>query len=153
MKKKLYILSGIYFCFYIVSIIQDHQVNVLQLDTTWNVLEKYFTSFPTATIQNVSLPPGFQFGLTEDTSIYLNFFLKFEETLGLRIQDYINMVQSDQSTYFISAVEDLGMNHICCLRQLIVCLKKTKFRKQIGNLISCTYFKDFDDLKRQYNNS
>ena len=153
MKKKLYILSGIYFCFYIVSIIQDHQVNVLQLDTTWNVLEKYVTSFPTAIIQNVGLPLGFQFGLTEDTSIYLNFFLKFEETLGLRIQDYINMVQSDQSTYFISAVEDLGMNHICCLRQLIVCLKKTKFRKQIGNLISCTYFKDFDDLKRQYNNS
>lgn len=152
-NKKHFILSGTYFCPYIVSIIQDHQVNGLQLDTTWSVLEKYVTSCPTVIIKNVGIPLGFQFGLTEDTSIYLDFFKKFEETLGLRIQDYINTVQSDQGTSLLSAVEDLGMHHICCLRHLLVRLKKTKFSSQIGNLISCTCSKDFEDLKGQYNNS
>ena len=34
--KKYFILSGTYFCPSIVSIIQDHHVNGMQLDTTWN---------------------------------------------------------------------------------------------------------------------
>ena len=48
--KKYFILSCTYFCPSIVSIIQDHNVNGLQLDTTWNVLEKYVTSSPTVIV-------------------------------------------------------------------------------------------------------
>lgn len=42
----------------------------------------------------------------------LIFFEKFEEKFGFRINDCITIAQSDQGGSLISAISDLGMDHI-----------------------------------------
>lgn len=150
-SETYYILGGTYFSPYIYNLVQDSHVNGIQLDTTWSILQQYVTSIPTIIISGVGIPIGFQFGLVEDIPIYINFFEKFEETFGFKINDYITIAQSDQGGPLISAVSDLGMDHIFCLRQVLVSLKTSKFSSQIGKLVSAVSEKDLNDLMSQYN--
>ena len=45
------------------------------------------------------------------------------------------------------------MNHLCCLRHLLVSLGRGKFSSQVGNLVSAASEKDFNSLKQIYQDS
>ncbi|KAK8888504.1 hypothetical protein M9Y10_039583 [Tritrichomonas musculus] len=148
-----YILGGTYFSAFASDIIKNPNVQGLMLDTTWSVFNKYVTSFPTAICSNVGLPVGFQFGLTEDKKIYTDFFNNFKNSQGFPIEEYIRIIESDQGKSLIAAVEELGLHHLSCLRHFLVSLKRRKYSYQIGNLVSATCLKDFNNLRKIYRNS
>ena len=131
-KQQLYILSATYLSPYVQNLVRDNKINGIQLDTTWPILKNYVTSIPTLICQNVGISIAFQIGLHEDTSIYTDFFENFENCFGFRINDYINIAQSDQGRSLSAAIGERGMQHICCLRHMLVSLGKTKFSSQIG---------------------
>ena len=123
------------------------------LDTTWTILNHYVTSLPTVIVHNVGIPIGFSFSLTEDSDIYNEFFYHFKNVYGYNIPDFISVVESDQGKALKKAVEDQNIQHLCCLRHLLVSLGTSKFSEQIGNLVSCTSNIDYQELKRLYENS
>ncbi len=72
--KKHYILNGTYLAPFASKLVMCKYANGMNLDTTWTVLSKYVTSLPTIIVQNVGIPIGMSFGLTEDNLIYNDFF-------------------------------------------------------------------------------
>ena len=72
--KKHYILNGTYLAPFASKLVMSKYANGMNLDTTWTVLSKYVTSLPTIIVQNVGIPIGMSFGLTEDNLIYNDFF-------------------------------------------------------------------------------
>ena len=123
------------------------------LDTTWSVLKNYVVSIPTVIIRNVGLPIGFSFSLVEDFEIYDDFFKVFMDVFGYPISSFIKIIESDQGSALQSAVKEQGMNHLCCLRHLLVSLGRGKFSSQVGNLLSAASEKDFNSLKQIYQDS
>lgn len=57
---------------------------------------------------------------------------------------------SDQGSPLKKAIKELGLDHIFCLRHLLVSLKKTRFAQQIGNLVSAINECDFNELNELY---
>ena len=86
----------------------------------------------------------------EDSAKYENFFSIFQIAFGFPIQDYISVAISDQESPLKKAINDLGLQHIFCLRHLLVSLKKNPFSQQIGSLISAVNEYDFDELNPLY---
>lgn len=111
---KYYILNGTYFAPFASQLVMNIEVNGIMLDTTWSI--------PIIIIQNVGIPIGMSFGLTEDASIYNEFFFHFHNIYGYEIPDFVDVVESDQGKALIKAVHDQGMRHICYLRHLLVSL-------------------------------
>lgn len=148
--KKYFILGGTFISPWAPSLIQGGKASGIILDTTWNLLQHYVCSLPSLVVFNVGIPIGFTFSLVEDASIYKDFFAIFENSFGFRINDYINVAISDQGVPLKSAIIDLNMHHLFCLRHVMVNLKKTPFSEQIGNLISATCKYDFDSLVDLY---
>lgn len=152
-NNKYYILRGTYISPYALSLIQNVHVAGIMLDTTWTVLNHYVTSFPTVIINNVWIPLGLSFSLTEDSEIYNQFFYRFENSYGYRIRDFIQVAESDQGKALKKSEEDQQMKHLCCLRHLLVSLKNTKFSEQVDNLVSAISNTDYLVLKNQYEES
>ena len=151
--KKYYILKGVYFTPFANNLVKDNLVQGMMLDTTWNLLSNYVVSIPTVIICNVGIPIGFSFSLVEDFDIYNDFFKIFSDVFGYPIPAYIKMIESDQGRALQEAVKNQGMEHICCLRHLLVSLGKGKFASQVGNLVSATCEKDYNSLKKTYEDS
>lgn len=111
------------------------------------------SSIPTLIIQNVGIPIGMSFGLTEDASIYNEFFFHFHNVYGFEISDFVDFVESDQGKALISAAHRQGMSHICCLRHLLVSLGKKKYSSQVGTLVTATTDDEYQKLKALYSES
>ena len=71
---KYYILNGTNIAPFASQLVLNTETTGLLLDTTWKILNNYVSSIPTVIIQNVGLPLGMSFGLTEDANIYNEFF-------------------------------------------------------------------------------
>lgn len=94
-KKKLdtfkikddiyYILGGTYISPFACSLVENKIVDGMMLDTTFSIIQNYYTSIPTLVIQNAGVPIGFTFGLTENEKIYSEFFKRFENLFGFKI--------------------------------------------------------------------
>lgn len=162
-KKKLdtfkikddiyYILGGTYISPFACSLVENKLVNGMMLDTTFSIIQNYYTSIPTLVIQNAGIPIGFTFGLTENEKIYSEFFKRFENIFGFKIPCYIHVIESDQGTALCTFIEKQGVKHLSCLRHLIVSLKTTRFSEQISNLVQASCQKDFDELVDLYSSS
>ena len=148
--KDYFITGGTYITPWASSLLRGKTASGIILDTTWNLLQHYVCSIPTLAIQNVGLPIGFTFSLVEDAAIYKDFFSIFQNAFGFPIQEYISVAMSDQGSPLKSAIKDLGLEHIFCLRHLLVSLKKTSFSQQIGNLVSAPNEYDFNELIMLY---
>lgn len=105
-----------------------HNINVagLMLDTTWTIINHYVTLITTVVIHNIGIPLGLSFSQAENAEIYSH---------------TNSWVWSRQS--FKKTVSDQNMQHICCLKHLLVSLGKTKFSEQVGNLVSSVSNADF----------
>lgn len=75
--KTFFIFGRCYLFSLIEDIIKDPCVNGILLNTTWHVLTNDMTSIPTLSFQNVGFSVEFQFGLSEDETIYSDFFTHF----------------------------------------------------------------------------
>lgn len=150
---KYYILKRIYYSPFAYHLVKNSLVQGMMLDTTWSVLKNYVVSIPTVIIRNVGLPIGFSFSLVEDFEIYDDFFKVFMDVFGYPISSFIKTIESDQGSALQSAVKEQGMNHLCCLRHLLVSLGRGKFSSQMGNLVSAASEKDFNSLKQIYQDS
>lgn len=148
--KEYFITGGTYITPWASSLLRGGAASGTILDTTWNLLQRYVCSIPSLAIQNVGLPIGFTFSLVEDSAIYKDFFNIFQNAFGFPIQNFISVAMSDQGSPLKSAIKDLGLEHIFCLRHLLVSLKKTPFSQQIGNLVSSTNEYDFNELCELY---
>ena len=116
--KDYFITGGTYITPFASSMLQGGTASGIMLDTTWNLLQHYVCSIPTLAIYNVGLSIGFTFSLVEDSAIYENFFSIFQNAFGFPIQDYISVAISDQGSPLKKAINDLGLQHIFCLRHL-----------------------------------
>ena len=144
---KYYILNGTYIAPFASQLVMNIEVNGIMLDTTSSILSRYLSSIPTIIIQNVGIPIGMSFGLTEDASIYNEFFFHFHNIYGYEIPDFVDVVESDQGKALIKAVHDQGMRHICYLRHLLVSLGWKTYSNQVGNLITATTDDEYQRLK------
>ena len=151
--KKYYILGATYISPYACCLIENKMVNGLMLDTTWHAIQNYVLSIPTAIIRNVGMPLGFTFALTENESIYDDFFKRFENIFGFRISSLIKVCESDQGTALKASIEKHRMKHLSCLRHLIVSLKTSIFSEQISNLVRAECEADFEELQNVYSES
>ena len=149
-EKTFFILGGSYFSPFIEDIVKDPRVNGILLDTTWHALRNYVTSIPTLSIQNVGVPIGFQFGLSEDETIYSDFFTNFENVYGFKLPSYIHIAESDQGPALKTSIDSQGMQQILCLRHFLVSLGTGPYSAQVGKLVSCTCSKDYKELKAVY---
>ena len=152
-EKRYFILKGIYFTPFCCELVKNTLVQGMMLDTTWSVLKNYVVSIPTVIIRNVGLPIGFSFSLVEDFSIYDDFFKVFADVYGYPIPAFIRTIESDQGSALQSAVKEQGMNHLSCLRHKLVSLGRGKFSSQVGNLLSAACEKDYNSLKKIYEES
>ena len=121
----------------------------MMLDTTFSVLQNYYTSIPTLIIANTGMPIGF----TENEKIYNDFFKRFENLFGFKIPSFVHVIESDEGSALLSTIEKQGSKHLCCLRHLIVNLGTTKFSDQVKRLVSAISDKDLETLKETYSNS
>ncbi|KAK8882561.1 hypothetical protein M9Y10_045203 [Tritrichomonas musculus] len=151
--QKYYILKGTYISPLACNLIRSINTAGIMLDTTWTVLNHYVTSLPTVVIGNVGIPIGISFSLAEDSDIYNDFFYYFKNSYGYNITDFISVVESDQGKALKKAVMEQNMQHLCCLRHLLVSLGTSKYSQQIGNLVSSTSNYDFQELKKLYESS
>ena len=129
-------MSGTYISLYAFSLIQNINVAGIMLDTTWTIINHYFASIPTAVIHNANIPIGFSFSLVENSEIYDQFF-PFWKCFGYSIKDFIQTAESDQGKALKKSVSNQSMQHICCLRHLLVSFGKTKFSEQVDFSIFC----------------
>ena len=147
-SKSYYVMSGTFLNPYASSIVRETRAAGLLLDTTWKLMQHYVVSIPTVVINNVGLPLGFSFGLIEDSEIFNSFFNYFEKNYNFKITNYLNVCESDQGTGLRKAVKEQGMTHLKYLRHMLVNIGKKRFSEQIGNLISVSSNKDFEELKK-----
>ena len=148
--ETFYILAGTYIAPFASSIVENPLINGMMLDTTFSTIQNYYVSIPTIIIQNTGIPIGFSFALTESEKIYNDFFERYENIFGYKLAAYVHVIESDQGTALKAAVSKQGVTHLICLRHLLVSLGRSKFSKQISNLVSCTCLKDLQKLIDSY---
>lgn len=108
------------------------------------------TSVPTLSFQNVGVSVEFQFGLSEDETIYSDFFTNFENAYGFYLPSYIHDTESDQSPALKTSIDSQEMQQIICFRHFLVSLGTGPFFAQYGKHVVCTSSKVYKELKAVY---
>jgi hypothetical protein len=118
------------------SILQNHNIDGIILDTTFKVMSRYHTAILIAVFHNVGIPLAFSFGPRESFELYDRFYTVFQEEFQIDLTQYI--LESDQG----SALKKVGARHprhLFCLRHVLKSLHDKAcgpFGSLVGNLIS-----------------
>jgi hypothetical protein len=144
------ILSGYWVSPFAESILRDHEIDGLIMDTTFRVMSRYYTAILVAVIHNVGVPLAISFGPRETVELYDTFYQVFNAEFGVDLRQYI--LESDQGSA-LKAVGALHPRHLFCLRHVLKSLHAKncgRFASLVGNLISARSQKELKVLLKVY---
>ena len=150
---QCYITSGVFVSSWAKSLIHDN-TDLIQgfiLDTTWKIMPFYVTSILMGSAHNTGIPLAFAFGNSEDRNLYLELLNTFQQTVDYNIRGKV--ILSDQGSALKSAISELKMIHLACLRHLLVALKFNRVTYLFGELIKSASDVDYKTIKKQIEES
>ena len=147
--KTYYIIGGVYISPYAKSILQANGIiKGILLDTTWRVMPFYVTSIIMGSVMNIGIPLGFAFGSGEDKNLYERHFTAFATKTGIDLSKIV--IESDQGSALKAICDEKGINHLACIRHLLVSLRFSSYSFAATKLIKAESEIDLNNYKAEF---
>ena len=80
----------------------------------------------------------------------INFFTILKIHMDIKFQTLLKLQNLIKAKSLKKQPEDQNMQHLCCLRHLLVSLKNTKFSEQVSNILFAVSNADYIMFKKKY---